>query len=80
MDDRGRAIERVVPRGAAPHGMLLLWGSVGHLIASLELHFEDRTTIPLTLHQGWVLYQVNPRNFVPGHRPSTLIGRICPVA
>jgi Sigma-70 region 2 len=39
--------------GAAPHGMLLLWGSVGRLISSLELRFEDGTKIPIRLHHGW---------------------------
>jgi len=62
-------------RGAAPHGMLLLWGSVGRLISRLELRFEDGTTIPIGLHHGWALYQVNPRNFARGHRPVALIGR-----
>ena len=62
-------------RGAAPHGMLLLWGSVGRLITRLELRFEDGTTIPIGLHHGWALYQVNPRNFARGHRPAALIGR-----
>ena len=62
-------------RGAAPRGMLLLWGSVGRLISSLELRFEDGTKIPIPLHHGWALYQVNPRNFVRGHRPIALIGR-----
>jgi hypothetical protein len=62
-------------RGAAPHGMLLLWGSVGRLISSLELRFEDGTKIPISLHHGWALYQVNPRNFVRGHRPVELVGR-----
>ena len=62
-------------RGAAPHGMLLLWGSVGRLISSLELRFEDGTKTPIPLHHGWALYQVNPRNYVRGHRPVALIGR-----
>jgi hypothetical protein len=62
-------------RGTAPHAMLLLWGSVGRLIDSLEVRFEDGTTIPITLHQGWALYQVHPENFARGHRPITLIGR-----
>jgi len=62
-------------RGAAPHGMLLLWGSVGHLIVSLELRFEDGSVIRIPLHHGWALYQVNPRSFVRGHRPIALIGR-----
>jgi hypothetical protein len=62
-------------RGAAPHGMLLLWGSVGHLISSLDLRFEDGTTISIGLHHGWALYQVNPQKFIRGHRPVALIGR-----
>jgi hypothetical protein len=60
--------------GAAPHGFLLLWGAVGAKIKTLHLIFQDGTRVRLPIHDGYVLYQVNPRNFVPGHRPIKLIG------
>jgi hypothetical protein len=61
--------------GAAPSGMLLLWGAVGHEIASLELRFEDGTSEPLPLVEGRTLYQVDPGNYDAGRRPTELVGK-----
>jgi hypothetical protein len=61
--------------GAAPHGWFLLDGPVGREIHSLELRFEDGTQVAIPIHHGFILYQVNPRNFVSGHRPTKLIAR-----
>jgi hypothetical protein len=62
--------------GSAPsHGMLLYWGAVGSKIKTVELRFEDGTRVGLPIHEGFVLYQVRPSNFLPGRRPIELIGR-----
>jgi hypothetical protein len=60
--------------GAAPHGFMLLWGAVGGKIKTVHLRFQDGRQIRLEIHHGYVLYQVNPRNFAAGHRPITLVG------
>lgn len=61
--------------GAAPHGMLLLWGEVGSRISELELHFEDGRVEQLPLTSHFALYQVDPADFKAGHRPLRLVGR-----
>jgi hypothetical protein len=61
--------------GTAPHGWFLLDGPVGAKIYSLELRFEDGTHIAIPIQHGYILYQVNPQNFVSGHRPTELIAR-----
>jgi hypothetical protein len=61
--------------GTAPHGWFLLDGLVGRKIHTLELRFQDGTHVALPIHQGYVLYQVAPHNFVSGHRPTELIAR-----
>ncbi|MDQ1462196.1 MAG: hypothetical protein QOI08_3680 [Actinomycetota bacterium] len=61
--------------GTAPHGWFLLDGPVGAKIHSLELRFEDGTHIAIPIQHGYILYQVNPQNFVSGHRPTELIAR-----
>lgn len=60
---------------ASSHGMLILWGSVGSRIETVELRFEGGTRIDLPIHEGFVLYQIKPANFVSGRRPIELIGR-----
>jgi hypothetical protein len=61
--------------GAAPRGMLLLWGEVGRAIARLELRFEDGRVERLPLVRQYTLYQVAPRDFAAGRRPVELVGR-----
>jgi hypothetical protein len=61
--------------GTAPHGWFLLDGPVGAKIHSLELRFENGTHIAIAIQHGYILYQVNPQNFVSGHRPTALIAR-----
>ncbi len=61
--------------GAAPGGMLLLWGEVGSEIAQLELRFEDGRIEQLPLVEQFALYQVDPADFVAGRRPLRLVGR-----
>jgi hypothetical protein len=61
--------------GKAPHGWFLLDGLVGRKIHTLELRFQDGTHIPLAIHEGYVLYQVAPHNFISGHRPAELVAR-----
>jgi hypothetical protein len=61
--------------GAAPKGMLLLWGEVGSEIERLELRFEDGRVEPLPLVQRFTLYQVAPEDFAAGRRPIVLVGR-----
>ncbi len=56
-------------------GMLLLWGAVGSGIRTLQLRFEDKTQTALRIRNRYILYQVNPRKLVRGHRPVDLIGR-----
>jgi hypothetical protein len=60
---------------ASSHGMLILWGSVGSKIETVELRFEDGTRIELPIREGFVLYQIRPANFVHGRRPIELVGR-----
>jgi hypothetical protein len=60
---------------ARTHGMLILWGSVGSKIETVELRFEGGTRIDLPIHEGFVLYQIRPANFVRGRRPIELVGR-----
>ncbi len=60
---------------ARSHGMLLYWGSVGSRIETVELRFEDGTRVALPIHEGFVLYQVRPSNFVSGRRPIELVAR-----
>ena len=43
--------------------MLLLWGPVGAQIKTLELRFDDITQVSLPIHEGFALFQVNPREF-----------------
>ncbi len=59
---------------ARSHGMLLFWGSVGSRIETVELRFEDGTRVALPIHEGFMLYQVHPANFVRGRRPIRLVG------
>jgi hypothetical protein len=59
--------------GTAPHGWFLLDGPVGAKIHSLDLRFEDGTHTAIPIQHGYILYQVNPQNFVSGHRPTKLI-------
>jgi hypothetical protein len=62
--------------GAAPKGIFLLYGVVGANIRSLELRFEDGIHVALTLHHSrFVLYQIAPRHFASGHRPTELVAR-----
>jgi hypothetical protein len=61
--------------GTAPHGWFLLDGPVGAKIHSLHLNFEDGTHIAIPIQHGYILYQVNPQNFISGHRPTELIAR-----
>jgi hypothetical protein len=61
--------------GAAPNGIVLLSGVVGANIHSLELRFEDGSHVALTLHHKFVLYQIAPRYFASGHRPTELVAR-----
>jgi hypothetical protein len=58
-----------------PSDGLFLFGPVGREIRSLELTFEDGTHLPIGIHHGYVLYEVNPRNDASGHRPVRLIAR-----
>jgi len=60
---------------ARSHGMLLYWGSVGSRIEAVELRFEDGGRVALPIHEGFVLYQVKPSNFVSGRRPIELVAR-----
>ena len=60
--------------GAPPAGVFL-YGPVGRNVRSLELEFEDGTHTSVGIHHGYVLRQVNPKNYVRGHRPTTLIAR-----
>jgi hypothetical protein len=59
--------------GTAPHGWFLLDGPVGTKIHSLDLRFEDGTHTAIPIQHGYILYQVNPQNFVSGHRPTELV-------
>ena len=61
--------------GRAPHGWFLIDGPVGSHVRSLELRVEDGTHVEITVHHGYVLYQVNPRNYKSGHRPTELVAR-----
>jgi hypothetical protein len=61
--------------GAAPDGLLLLWGPVGTEIRSLEILFQDGTHVHIPIHEGYILYQINPKNYASGHRPTKLVGR-----
>lgn len=61
--------------GTAPYGWFLLDGPVGAEIRSLELRFEDGTHVAIPIHHGYILYQVNPQNFVSGHPPTELVAR-----
>ncbi|MDX6439556.1 MAG: hypothetical protein QOF45_2139 [Gaiellaceae bacterium] len=61
--------------GGAPGGILLLVGPVGSDIASLELRYQDGRRADVSLHDGWVLYEVEPRDYVTGRRPTVLLGR-----
>jgi hypothetical protein len=61
--------------GPAPHGWFLIDGPVGSQVRSLVLHFEDGTAVSIPIHKGFILYQVNPKNFVSGHRPTELVAR-----
>lgn len=55
--------------------ILVLSGVVGTDIHSIELLFQDGSHAGIPLHQGYVLYQVNPRNYASGHQPTTIIAR-----
>jgi hypothetical protein len=61
--------------GAAPGGMLLLWGEVGSDITKLELQFEGGRIEELPLTNRFALYQVDPADFDAGRRPLRLVGR-----
>ena len=61
--------------GAAPDGMLLLWGEVGSEIEQLELLFQDGRVERLPLVENFTLYQIDPADFADGRRPIELIGR-----
>jgi hypothetical protein len=61
--------------GKAPNGWFLLDGRVGSNVRSLELRFQDGKHIAIPIHHGHILFQVNPRNFVSGHRPTELVAR-----
>jgi hypothetical protein len=61
--------------GAAPHGLLVLWGPVGSAIAKLEIRFGDGTHTAIPIHDGYVLFRVSPENYRSGHRPRELVAR-----
>ena len=60
---------------ARSHGMLLYWGAVGSKIDMVQLRFEDGARVSLPIHEGFVLYQVKPYDFVAGRRPIELVAR-----
>jgi hypothetical protein len=61
--------------GAAPDGMLLLWGEAGSAITELVLRFEDGRVEDLPLRRHFTLYQVDPRDFAAGRRPVAVVGK-----
>lgn len=61
--------------GGTPGGILLLVGPVGSDIASLELRYEDGRVAPVTLTDGWALYEVDRADYAQGRRPEVLVGR-----
>jgi len=61
--------------GAAPDGMLLLWGEIGSEIETLEVRFQDGRVERLPLVEHFTLYQVARDDFVHGRRPIELVGR-----
>jgi hypothetical protein len=60
--------------GGPPVGVFL-YGPVGQDVRSLELEFEDGTHSSVGIHHGYVLRQINPKNYARGHRPTRLIAR-----
>lgn len=67
----------VVPMqfGGAPSGIQLLVGPVGADVERLHLRYQDGRVVDVPLHDGWVLYEVAPRDYARGRRPAELIGR-----
>jgi len=61
--------------GGAPGGILLLVGPVGSDIATLEVRYQDGRTAAARLSEHWVLYEVEPSDYVQGRRPELLVGR-----
>jgi len=61
--------------GGAPGGVLLLVGSVGSDIATLELRYENGRVAPVPLGEGWALFEVEHADYVEGRRPVSLAGR-----
>jgi hypothetical protein len=60
--------------GAPPVGVFL-YGPLGRDVRSLELEFEDGTHTSVGIHHGYVLRQIDPKNYVSGHRPTRLVAR-----
>ncbi|HEU5477145.1 MAG TPA: hypothetical protein VFU64_04850 [Gaiellaceae bacterium] len=57
------------------HFLTLLWGDVGHDVASLEVHFQDGTTARLPLTDG-LFFRVFPKQrWLAGHRPAWIVAR-----
>jgi hypothetical protein len=61
--------------GGAPGGVLLLVGPVGSDLASIEARYENGRVDPVPLTEGWVLYEVEPADYLAGRRPEILVGR-----
>lgn len=61
--------------GGAPGGVLLLVGPAGSDIATLEVRYQDGRTATAHLSEHWVLYEVDPSDYVQGRRPELLVAR-----
>lgn len=57
-----------------PNRMVFIQGEAGPRIRAIRVRFEDGTTVPVKFGLRVFLYEVQPRNYVKGHRPKLVLG------
>jgi hypothetical protein len=58
----------------AGKSFVYLEGQTGPQIHAVRVRFEDGTTVPVKFGLRVFLYEVQPRNYVKGHRPQVVLG------
>jgi hypothetical protein len=71
--ERGLRASTVQLRPAGT-SFVFVQGETGPHIRAIRLRFEDGSTVPVKLGLRVFLYEVQPRNYVKGHRPQIVVG------
>jgi hypothetical protein len=60
--------------GSGRKRAVFLTGRTGPEVSAIRLRFEDGTTVPVEFRMRVFLNEVQPRNYVKGHRPQLVLG------